>query len=516
MANKPISMTKIKQFIRLKQEGYSQRKIAKMLLIHRDTLRKYEDHLAVLGATYEELLSEQDEVLDGLFDKPDRLPTNKVRSKELHSFFPYMDKELARVGVDKLNLWQEYIGGMPNGYTYAHFCREYKRWKKCQQVSGHFEHKAGDKLFIDYTGKKLAIVDRVTGEIKPVEVLVAVLGYSHYTYVEATLSQKKEDFISAIENSLHFYTGVPQAIVTDNLKSAVIKGCKFEPQLNETFESFAVHYGTTILPTRVYKPKDKAIVEGAVNIVYKRVFAPLRDCVFFSLLELNEAIKEQLEKHNEMGFKAREHSRKILFEQIEKMSLNQLPQHRYELKNYSWNKVHKNGHVYLNEDKHYYSVPYTYLSKKVKVVYDNTQVEIYYHHQRIAAHQRNRKHYTYTTLADHMASSHRFVSEWSSEKFLKWACDIGEPTRYMIEKILETKSHPEQAYKACLGVLHLNKKVGKERLNMACERAKHYQSYGYQVIKKILAQGLEKEPVQLEMSILIPNHDNVRGQQYYQ
>lgn len=516
MANKTISMTKIKQFIRLKQEGYSQRKIAKMLVIHRDTIRKYEQHLQILGVNYEELLSEKDETLEGLFDKAEHKPTDKARLEHLYSFFPYVDKELARVGVDKQNLWLEYIERMPDGYSYNHFCREYKRWNKSQQASGHFEHKAGDKLFVDYTGKKLEIIDRTTGEIKPVEVLVAVLGYSHYTYVEATLSQKKEDFISAIGNALHYYGGVPQAIVTDNLKSAVVKGCKYEPQLNETFESFASHYSTTILPTRVYKPKDKAIVEGAVKIVYKRVFAPLRDRTFFTLTELNTAIKEQLEKHNTMGFKEREHSRKILFEQVEQETLHPLPQERYDLKQYSWYTVHKNGHIFLYEDKHYYSVPYTYISKKVKVTYNSTEIEIYLHHQRIAYHQRNRKNYAYTTLPDHMASSHRFVSEWNPDKFLSWASDIGGPTRFMIEKILETKSHPEQAYKACLGVLHMVKKVGKERMNKACERAKYYESYGYQVIKKILVQGLEQEPVQLEITSLIPLHENVRGQQYYE
>jgi transposase len=516
MANKTISMTKIKQFIRLKQSGYSQRKIADMLVIHRDTIRKYEQHLEVLGCNYEELLSQEDELLEGLFDKPEHKPADKQRFDLLYSFFPYADKELARVGVDRQNLWQEYIERYPDGYTYAHFCRGYKQWKKAQQVSAHFEHKAGDKLFIDFTGKKLGIVDKKTGEIKRVEVLVAVLGYSHYTYVEATLSQKKGDFISAIENALHYCGGVPQALVTDNLKSAVAKGCKYEPQLNETFEGFANHYRTTILPTRVYKPKDKAIVEGAVNIIYKRVFAPLRDRVFFNLTELNQAIWELLDKHNEKGFKERGHSRKILFEQIEKPSLAPLPGDKYELNTYGWHIVHKNGHVYLYEDKHYYSVPYTYIGKRLKVVYNNTQVEIYYHHQRIAAHQRDRRDFAYTTVPAHMASAHRFVSEWSPEKFISWASDIGGPTKAMVEKIIETKSHPEQAYKACLGVLHMGKKVGKERLNKACARAMYYESYGYRVVKKILAQGLEQEPVQLEIPIPIPKHDNLRGQQYYQ
>jgi transposase len=516
MANKPISMTKIRQFIRLEQQGFSQRKIARMLSIHRDTIRKYQQQIQAIGKSYEELLQEDDEVLNGLLDRGNHRSVDVERLNQLQSFLPYADKELGRVGVDKHNLWQEYKELFPLGYGYSHFCREYNRWKLVRQVSSHFEYKAGDKLFVDYTGNKLHIVDRSTGEVTPVEVLVAVLGHSHYTYVEATTSQKKEDFIVGIENALHYFDGVPQAIVTDNLKSAVTRSCKYEPQLNATFESFALHYRTTILPTRAYKPKDKAIVEGAVNIVYKRIFAPLRDITFFSLPELNAAIRECSDKHNRIDFIGKDHSRYTLFEQIEKQTLTPLPQQRYELQNYSWNTVHKNSHVYLYEDKHYYSVPYTHLSKKVKVVYNTTQVEIYYHHQRIAAHRRGYKAYGYTTLADHMPSANRFVSEWNPERFLSWAGDVGEPTRKLIEKIMETKSHPEQAYKACVGVLSFAKKIGNERLNKACDRALHYQNYSYQVVKRILCSGLEEEPAQAELLFNIPTHQNVRGQNYYQ
>lgn len=509
-------MTKIRQFIRLKQEGCSQRKIAQMLNIHRDTIRKYEHQMLALGKSAEELFKKEDEVLEELFERGPQRTVDVTRLNELQSFFPYADKELGRVGVDKHNLWLEYKGQCSSGYAYSHFCREYSRWKQVQQVSGHFEYKAGDKLFVDYTGNKLHIVDKSTGEIKAVEVLVAVLGHSHYTYVEATASQKKEDFITGIENGLHYFDGVPQAIVTDNLKSAVIRSCKYEPQLNETFESFALHYNTAILPTRAYKPKDKAIVEGAVNIIYKRIFAPLRDITFFSLAELNVAIRECLDRHNRTAFSGKDHSRHGLYEQVEKQTLKPLPQQRYDLRNYSWHTVHKNSHIYLHEDKHYYSVPYTYLTRKVKVVYSTTQVEIYYHHQRIAAHIRGYKAYGYTTLADHMPSAHRFVSDWNPEQFISWASDVGEPARTLIEKVMETKSHPEQAYKACVGILSFAKKVGNQRLNKACSRALHYQTYSYQIVKRILNKGLDEDPIQGELLLSIPSHPNVRGQDYYQ
>lgn len=516
MANKTITMQKIRQILRLKQDGTSNRKTGLMLGLHRETVRKYVNQVVELGMSYELLLKEDDSVLENIFEKHKFPKPNKDRLERLHDFFPKMEKELSRVGVDKWNLWSEYKELEADGYAYSHFCRAYNFYNQKQQVSAHFEQKSGDKLYVDYTGSKLHIVDKHTGEIKAVEVLVAVLGHSHYTYVEATLSQKKEDFITAIENALHYFQGVPKAIVTDNLKSAVTRSCKYEPQLNETFESFALHYATTILPTRAYKPKDKAIVEGAVNIVYRRIFAPLRDITFFSLRELNAAIKEQLEKYNSINFKGKDHSRKILFEQVEKNELDALPLERFELRSYNWQTVHKNSHIFLTEDKHYYSVPFKHISQKVKVVYSGAYVEIYAHHSRIAAHRRDRKSYGYTTEKDHMPSTHRFVSEWNPERFLSWAKSIGEPTRHIVEKILDNKSHPEQAYKACLGVLGFAKKVGNDRLNNACSRAVYYQSYGYHIIKKILDKGLDKEPVQLEIACTIPVHENVRGQSYYQ
>ena len=515
MANKTISMSRLRQILRLKEQGISNRQSAKMLGLHRETVRSYANQVKAQNLSYRELLEMDDNVLDTLFHKPIHAKLNKPRLNELENYFPTVEKELGRVGVDKWNLWLEYKQKYENGYAYSHFCRGFNKWHLNQQVSAHFEHKAGEKIYVDYTGSKLHIVDRKTGEIKPVEVLVAVLGFSQYTYVEASLSQKKEDFILGIENALHYFEGVPEAIVTDNLKSAVTKSCKYEPKVNDTFESFALHYGTVVLPTRAYKPKDKALVEGAVKIIYKRVFAPLRDSVFFTLSELNQAIKEELEKHNNLLFKGKDHSRKQLYLEVEKQALHPLASSRYELQNCNWQTVHKNSHIYLHEDKHYYSVPYKHISQKVKVVYTRSSVEIYAHHERIAVHKREIGYYKYTTEPIHLPSTHRFVSEWNPERFISWANDIGEPTRIIIEKILETKAHPEQSYKACLGVLSFVKTVGKERLNNACDRAMYYQSYGYHIIKNILAKGLDKEPIQLEIPCEIPIHHNIRGEVYY-
>lgn len=516
MANKPISMDKLRQIIRLKLQCYSNRKISQMLNLHRETVRRYISQIQTLGLEYESLLKEEDSVLNGLFEKPRFSKVNTERLLQLQQFFPKMEKELGRVGVDKWNLWSEYIQEEPAGYTYSHFCREYKRWKQKQDVSAHFEHKAGDKVFVDYTGKKLFIVDKGTGEIKTVEVFVAILGYSNYIYVEATATQKKEDFIAAMENALHYFGGVPAGIVTDNLKPSVIKSSKYEPQLNETFESFALHYSTTILPTRAYKPKDKALVESSVKFVYRRIFAPLRNTTFFLLGQLNAEIRKLNTLLNAGNFQGRDHSRKTLLSQIELKELKALPIEKYELKNFRWLTVQKTSHIYLSDDKHYYSVHYKYNRQKVKVAYTSTVVEIYFEHQRIAVHQRDRRPSGYTTEKEHMPSTHRFVSEWNPEFFITWASGIGEPTKQLVEKILQSKAHPEQSYKSCLGVLSFAKKAGKERLNNACSRALCYGDYKYSIVKKILDKGLDKEPVQLEIPCTIPAHENIRGENYYQ
>jgi transposase len=381
----------------------------------------------------------------------------------------------------------------------------------------HLEHKAGDKLFVDYTGKKLSIVDRQTGEIRQVEVFVGILGASQLTYVEATESQNKEDFIGAVENALIFFGGVPKAIVPDNLKSAVAKSNKYEPILNETFEDFAHHYGTAILPTRANKPKDKALVEGAVKIIYTRIFAALRDQTFFSLQELNRAIQEKLDQHNKTPFQGKSHSRWQFFNEIEKSELAPLPQETYDFKKFSWTTVYKNSHVWLGEDKHYYSAPYRYVGEKVKVVYTKTRVEIYHKQVRIAFHSRDYSAYKYTTQKEHMPSTHQYVSEWSPEKFKNWATAIGKETRELVERIIESKQHPEQAYKSCVGILTFGKKYSNTRLNNACKRALYYQNFNYLTVKNILEKELDLEPFEdlFAQQMTFSFHENIRGKEYY-
>ena len=370
-------------------------------------------------------------------------------------------------------------------------------------------------MYVDYAGKTLELVDRQTSEITEVKFFVAILGASQYTYAEATLSQGKEDFVTSVENALHYYTGVPAAIVPDNLKSAVTKSNRYEPTLNETFFDFAEHYNTTILPARAYKPRDKSLVEGAVKILYTRVYSIISKRTFYNLKDLNNAIWEELEKHNSMNLSGRSYSRKDLFLEVEKEALSPLPQKRYEIKQQSFVTVMQNGHVCLGEDKHYYSVPYQYIRKKVKLLYSSRQVEIYYKYNRIAWHKRVKTPYSYTTIPDHMASTHKFITEWTPQRFINWGGSIDENVKQLIINILEKKQHPEQAYKSCMGVLSFEKKVGRERLANACKRALEFNIHNYKIVQNILERGLDNQNDEDEMSDPLPDHKNIRGNKYY-
>ena len=509
-------MSIIRQVAQLKFHGQSIRSIADSLGLSRNTVRKYLRLFEGQGLSLSEALELDDASLGELIDPcrgadPDRYVT-------LLELFPMCQQELKRPGVTRAVLWGEYRALHPGGYNYSQFCYHYRQWLSAQAVHMHFEHKAGEKLFMDYTGKKLHILDSESGELVPVEVFVAVLGASQLTYVEASRSQKLADFLRSTSNALGFFGGVPQVLIPDNLKSAVRRSNKYEALLNESFADLALHYETSILPTRSRKPRDKALVENAVRIVYSRIFAPLRKETFTSLEALNAAIAPLLDVHNNLPFQGESYSRRQRFDQLEKEALKPLPATPYQLKHFARAKVQKNCHVQLSADKHYYSVPYRYCSKAVKVVYSSTVVEIYYQHQRIASHKRDYRRNKYTTLKDHMPSTHRFIAEWNPEKFLKWAGNIGPHTQAYIEQILRQKPYPEQAYRACLGILGFAKKtgVGKERLEAACKRAAYFQNYGYHVLKRILDHRLEQIDPPADTQLKLPLHTNIRGENYYE
>jgi transposase len=514
MANKKTNMSKLRQMLRLYAQGESKLKISELTGVSRNTLKKYLKIYAKLKLSIDFIEQQSDQELDHLFGE-NLLPEPSARYKTLEPFLPKMEKELKKRGMTRHIQWERYIAMHPDGYKVTQFKYHYQQWLKRSKPVMHIEHIAGDKMYIDYAGEKLHLVNKDTGEISDVEVFVSVLGASQLTYVEATLSQSKEDFINCCEHALAYYGGVPMAIVPDNLKSAVTKSDRYEPTLNQAFETFALHYSTSILPARVYKPKDKSLVEGGVKIAYQRIYSVLDDKVFHTLEDINEAIKEIVELHNNTKLTNRPYSRRALFEEIERQTLHPLPTFPYEFKRQQHATIAINGYVCLKEDKHYYTVPYQYIGKKVKLLYTSTQVEIFYNYASLAIHKRDRKQYGYTTNIEHLASTHKYLTEWNPERFIKWAGSIDESVKEFIIRLMESKSHPEQSYKACQGVLGYERKVGRERLINACKRAIEYENYSYHSIKTILENKYD-QLTYTELSTEIPQHENIRGENYYQ
>lgn len=514
MANKVTDMSKIRKVIKFHCSGKSKLFISNYLSLSRNTVKKYIALFDALGLNLEDLEKKADADLEDLFSQS-TLESANPKLEKLQSYFPKMERDLKKVGVTVQHLWEEYYKENPDGLKSSQFRYHFRNWSNRVNPVMHMNHKAGDKMYVDYAGKTLSVIDQDTGEIREVQFFVAILGASQYTYAEASLSQQKEDFVASVENAVRFFGGTPGAIVPDNLKSAVIKSSRFEPTINETLADFAEHYQTAILPARAYKPRDKSLVEGAVKILYRRIYVHLREQKFFSLDQLNEQIWNLLEVHNKTKLTARPYSRLELFTEDEKKELNPLPQERFEIKYQSFATVMQNGHVSLSSDKNFYSVPYQYLRKKVKLLYTKSTVEIYYKYNRIATHPRHYKPYVYTTNPEHMASTHQFVADWSASRFLDWASGIDPSVGEFIMKIIDSKNHPEQAYKSCLGILSFEKKVGKQRLINACKRALDYRIYSYKAIQNILENNLDRIDIESETDLELPHHDNIRGKNYF-
>lgn len=514
MANKPIIMLKLRQILRYFTEGISKKQISELTGIARNTVKRYINRFLALRLTYDAIAALSDHELERIFvESHPTLPD--ARFEHLQELLPDIEKQMSRKGVTLLQLWHQYCAANTPAYRYTQFRKYYHFYSHRVKPSMHLEHKAGDKLYIDFAGEKLSIVDPDSGEVKEVEVFAAILGCSQLTYVEAVMSQRKEDLILACENALHYFGGVPAAIVPDNLKSAVTKSSRYEPLINETFADFAEHYGAVVLPARAYRPKDKSLVEGVVKIIYSRIYEPVRRQTYHSLTALNTAIRQALEAHNNAAFKGRNYSRRQQFEELERESLRPLPHYRYECKQQLMATVMKNGHVQLSVDKHYYSVPFRFIGKKVKLLYTSTRVEVFYRYERIALHSRELRKYHYTTLNDHLASSHRYLSDWTPEKFIREAAAIHEEVARYIAEVIERKPHPEQAYKSCSGILNLKRKFGAERLTGACRRARSFGVYNYPIIVQILDKKLDQFSEEERDELPMPRHPNIRGEEYY-
>lgn len=513
MANKPISMSILRQIIKLSRQGIGKKRIGRRLGISRNTVKIYIEALSKLHTPWDELLKLSDFELDQQLRPSQETPVS-ARVKQLYDFFPEMEKQLRRRGMTVGMQFRKFKALHPEGFAETSFYKYYNKWKKKVNPVMHIEHKVGDMMYVDYAGATLPYVDTDTGEIKKAQVFVAILGWSQYAYVEAMPSQTIEDFIEACENALRYFKGVPLAIVPDNLKSAVFKASNYEPTLNENFKAFCDHYGIAIVPARSRKPQDKAHVENMVKIAYQRIYTNIPEKDIFPLAELNTEIIKHLVVHNDTKLTGREYSRtdQLL---LELPSLQALPEKGYEMRKIKQVTVMKNGHIYLSEDQHYYSVPYELIGKKLKLQYSRSMVEMYDRYALIAAHKRVRSPGNYTTVADHMPPQHRYVTEWSPQFFIEKARAVDPVVEYYISQILAKKAHPQQAYKSCQGILSFAKRVGNERLIKACKRAHEIGYYNYKIIEDILQKQYDKfedEPVPAHM----PAHENIRGGNYYQ
>lgn len=510
MSRQRIMQTDIKKILKLHEDGKSGRWISRELDKHRKTVSEYIRTFKRLEITSKELEEKTDREISDLFEEDKALDP---KYEEFLRFIKLHIKDINRPGYTIQNLYEIYEEEHLEGYLRSQFHFHYRALIKAEKGSFRIAHKYGDKLLIDFAGKHLEIVDKSTGEVKEVEVFVGILPASGYTYVEAVLNQGKESLIGVTSNCLTFMGGVPLSIVPDNLKSAVTKASKYEAVINKSFKDMGDHYDTVINPTRSYKPKDKAMVEGAVKIIYIRIYYPIRHMTFFSLEELNKELLIQLELYNKRKLSNRDESRLDLYNE-EKPHLKPLPRDKFELWEYKRAKIQKMGYVLLSERKNYYSVPYRFIGKRVELRYNTSILEVHYSSQRIAIHKISYAKGHYTTIKDHLCSANQHYLDWSPSFFINKGAKVGEATKSYIEELILQAQYPEAAYKQSLGILSMEKAYGSDRLNKACELGARHQKHSYYMVKQILVNETDKIWQEEEPKI-IPMHQNIRGANKY-
>ncbi len=511
MPTQRILMRKITEILRLKYETkLSHEKIARACGISKGAVGKYVNLAKARGVCWP-LPEGMDEAQ--LEAKLFRVQDQPARLAEPD--YPRLHQELKRKGVTLQLLWAEYAEAHgEQAYRYSQFCHRYRQWRQGQKRSMRQLHQAGEKLFIDYCGPTVPIVDASTGEIRSAQIFVAVLGASNYTYAEATWTQDLADWIGSHQRAFGFFGGVCELLVPDNLRSAVSKACRYVPEPNETYQELARHYQTAILPARPYKPKDKAKVEVGVQVVERWILARLRHQRFFCLAQLNQAIAALLSDLNNRPFQKLPATRQSLFESLDKPALKPLPQRPYEYA--EWKKAKPGIDYHIDVQKHYYSVPHRWVGRVLDVRASATMIEIFHKGKRIATHPRVPKG-GFSTLAEHMPKSHRQHRQWSPGRFLNWAQQIGPCTLELVKHQLQNRAHPEHAYRACLGLLNQARRYSKAPLEAACERALRIQSPSYRSVSSILKEGLDRQPLSRDEQeqTELPLHANVRGPGYY-
>jgi transposase len=502
-------MRKVREVLRLHHGGLTVREIARSLKLGRSTVSDYLRRARVAGVSWS---AEPDAAaLERLLF----VPREEQRRGRPVPEWSEIHRELRRKHVTLLLLWEEYKSQHSDGYQYSQFCQHYRRWEKnTLGVWLRQEHRGGEKLFVDYSGDGIPWVDPHSGEAREAQLFVAALGASSYTYAEATQTQQLHDWLHAHVHALEYIGGVPAIIVPDQTRTAILKTCRYDPELNPAYAEFALHYQTCILPARPGKPRDKAKVEAAVLLAQRWIIAALRNRLFQSIEDINDAIDELLEKLNGRKMRRLGRSRRELFEDLDRPLLRPLPQKRFEFAEWKVGaRVNMDYHIEFQ--RNFYSVPFQLARELVDIRATSTTVEIFHRHTRVTSHTLLCGKSRYSTHPEHMPRSHREHREWSPSRLLAWATRVGPSTAELIGHILQDRPHPEQGFRASLGILRLSKRYSAERLEKACRRAVACRSYSYRSVDSILRKNLEGQPLPHAPLEPLPLHENVRGSNYY-
>ncbi len=507
-----VAMRRIREVLRLKLLcGLSHREIARALGVSVGAVSHYGRLAERAGLGWPEVESMDEAQLEARL-----MPRAAPVGRRILPDFALVHTELKRKGVTLSLLWEEYVAALPGEttYRYTQFCQRYADWAGSLQRSMRQVHRAGEKCFVDFAGQTVPILDVGGGLASRAHIFVAVLGASNYTFACATAAESMADWLGAISRALEFYGGVPAMVVPDNPKALIAEADRYEPLANRTALDFAAHYATVILPARPYKPRDKAKVEVGVQVVERWILARLRHRRFYRLAELNAAIAELLAELNDRAFKKLPGSRRSAFEALDRPALAPLPATRYEVARFKPVRVNIDYHVEI--ERHYYSVPHALVRQQLEARITRHTVELLHRGRRVASHALSTQRGGYTTVPEHMPASHRAHAEWSPGRLLNWAARIGPAAAALVRHLLETKPHPEQGYRACLGLLAAARKYGDARLEAACERALAIGAPTRRSVLSILAAGLDQKPFAAEdPEWQLPLHENVRGPTYY-
>ncbi len=513
MAGKPKRMSQVKQILQLHSQGCGNKTIARHLNISKNTVKSYLGKYRSSKLSLSTLVKMEDHALEKVFH-PGSPAYKDQRFETLKSKLDYFESELKKPGVTKQLLWEEYRLSNPTGYSLSQFSYHLAQHLLTKNPSMVLQHEPGEKLFVDFAGKKLSYIETSTGEIIECQVFVACLPYSDYSFCMAIPSQRTDDFIYALTCCLQSLGGVPKVLVPDNLKSAVVRANKYEPTINQVLEDFANHYNMAVVPARARKPKDKALVENQVKLIYNRVYARIRHQQFFSLSALNTAIKDHILKHNQTRMQKRDYCREEHFLSNEKSTLQELPENPFEIKYYKEYKLAQNNHIYLGEDKHYYSAPYQYIGKKLKVVYTRSMVRIFHQYNLIAVHKREFSGGRYSTNKDHLCSTHQHYLNRSPEYYKNKAIELSATFGQLVEMIFTQNKYPEQLYRSCDGLFSLCKRTPPNTFNKACQMAIDNRNFSYGFVMNVIKNKMT-EYVQEEPDKDLPEHNNIRGKEYY-